>query len=272
LSPLHRLLERIALVPILGAPFVKQVREIQDIVHRWRFFLCYFYHNKRVFRRKALEEVVCVAFKHPRFTRAVVRIYPSLGARRGEEWRIYWGAPITVTVWFDKVPVVGMALDVKFGSLCIWQLQGSRQLDGTQLPKLPSDIPPWPQLFVEATMKFAKQQGFKEVLLRRAEHLSYWPSCSNLRSRLKTIHDTTAKRLGFTRGKFWWEWKVGSGDNNMICQVCQGSQNLFWSINKRCAPHEIKNIKYHWITCPACQGLGTYLTYGPAVIQAKQKR
>jgi hypothetical protein len=211
---------------------------VRKLLRKWRwdvsFFLHYLYCRAMLRRRamRALEKAVRDAFKHPRLSRVEVRLYPSYGRKVGEEWRIFWGAPITVTVWFDGVPVVGMALDVHTPSrLRVWQLQGSRQTkDAPPLPRLPDEIRPWQMLFVEAIMMFAQQQGFKEVFLRRAEQLSVyrWPGTDfnhlegaekkkairALRGRLKHIHNTTARRLGFTMGDYWWVWRNAPDHNN----------------------------------------------------------
>jgi hypothetical protein len=174
-----------------------------------RFLFCHAMLSKG--GKRALEDAVRAAFDHPHFTRVVVRLYPTPGPKVGEGLRIHWGAPITVTVWNDKVPVVGMSLDVHGRTkLRIWQLQGSREIEGTPpLPWLPDGMTPWHLLFVEAVMAFTKQRGYREVWLSRAEQLDVCEKhkSRSLLKRLKHVYNATARRLGFEMGERWWIWK-----------------------------------------------------------------
>jgi hypothetical protein len=197
-------------------------RKIDVLRFRSIFFWQYCLAITNCKRITPLEEITRKAFAHPRFTGVTMRLYKAPGFRKEEERRIYWGAPVTVTVWLEGVPVLGMAVELRRKRLCIWQLQGARHVEGTpRIPKLPAEIELWHRLFVKACQEFAELQGLREVWVTRAHAQSAYKrpavgslqgkareqAVKNLRGRLRHIYDTTAKKLGFVLGPEWSFWK-----------------------------------------------------------------
>ena len=82
---------------------------------------------------------------------------------------MHWDAPVTVSVFRKRRgkerQALCMSLYIRFGILYIVQLQG---VPGTDIP---SELRPWPKMFIDACSKFAYERGLREVRVAKASTL-----------------------------------------------------------------------------------------------------
>ena len=167
-----------------------------------------------------LETFVAKEFqKYPAAKGISLRVYYRRGYGTGEssekKHTLYWEAPLAIAIWTEKGPAAGMAVELRWGALCIRQLQG---VAGVPLSK---ELPDWPKTFVEACLRFARRTGVRHVRLYRADQslFYYWPMLPKKegrtryemleehRQRMRRRYDGTARQMGFNMKKKWGEWE-----------------------------------------------------------------
>lgn len=136
--------------------------------------------------------------------------YPT--RENGERFsEICWEAPICFTIFHNDKPLVGMGVEFRGETLCIWQLQGAAGA------KVPETIRKWPALFVEGAKKFVSEaENMQSVRLYAADQrFSYKYPMGDLdevqmkkyHQNLRRRYDGTARQQGFKKKtKKYWEW------------------------------------------------------------------
>ena len=108
-----------------------------------------------------------------------IRFWPGSETRLHRLWRLFkslrrsdfmhWDAPVTVSVFRKRRgkerQALCMSLYIRSGILYIVQLQG---VPGTDIP---SELRPWPKMFIDACSKFAYERGLREVRVAKASAL-----------------------------------------------------------------------------------------------------
>lgn len=138
----------------------------------------------------------------------------SPGYSEIENKKICWEAPLGLSVWDDDQPLFGVAIEFRYGFLCI------RQLQGVAGQKVSYNLRSWPQRVVRLMVRFARLTGLKGIRLYRANTSDFydyphfadaytdeeWRSKrDDLRVRLRRRYDQTAESLGFVMRKYWGE-------------------------------------------------------------------
>jgi hypothetical protein len=157
----------------------------------------------------------------PGITDVTVSIYfrPGYGYAEVFEGRktLYWEAPLTVIVWTEAGPIIGLSLEVWGGVLRIRQLQG---VVGMQTPE---SLRKWPRQMVQACIEFAEETAsYKEVRIYKADQSLFYKypdlhlgkdedadeALREHQQRMRRRYDGTARQLGFSERPRWYVWKV----------------------------------------------------------------
>lgn len=156
-----------------------------------------------------------VFWKCPSVVRITAVFYTRRGYSEVEDGKIYWEAPLGITVWTKDGPAVALAVEFWNDTLCI------RQLQGTANTWIPADMREWPSLFVSACELFVKHSGFKCLRLYRADQSLFYhfPDVSKvpkekvdatrvaIQGRMVRRYEGTAEKMGFEMKRRWGEWK-----------------------------------------------------------------
>lgn len=190
---------------------------------RGKFFLRYLAALASSRRIERLMPIVQQVFHHDWVQGMRIEFLVQYGFTKEPGRCISWDAPVALTIHGTKrgkkKPALGMSLYVQGSTLYIQQLQGVAGIF------IPLDLQDWPIRFIEACKVFARQEGYKAVMLPRAETLHSYrrPTVKSstdvppqkllqLRESMRLRYDVTALQLGFVPAKNWFVWK-----NNQLC-------------------------------------------------------
>ena len=138
---------------------------------------------------------------------------------------MHWDAPVTVSVFRKRRgkerQALCMSLYIRSGVLYIVQLQG---VPGTDIP---SELRPWPKMFIDACSKFAYERGLREVRVAKASALVsftnpygralielYQKAVPRIRRDMELIYDKNALDLGLVPDGNWFKWQNASSIRN----------------------------------------------------------
>jgi hypothetical protein len=181
----------------------------------WFFLYCILLRYPK--RRELLLECLREKFKEcttPVIIRASLSPVQGMNSRDGHG-RIHWDAPMSVTLWADNSPLVGLAVEFWGNELYI------RQLHGVKGVTIPQDLRKWDRIFVEGCKMYASTAGLKAVRLCRPTNLfssklaqfnilsaDEQEARKEMQGRKKRRYDGTARTTGLkiSKSRRWNVW------------------------------------------------------------------